>query len=213
MEFRRGLELNPNSAEAHFMYADFLVTMRRTAEWDAEIRRTLDLDPLNFFWQTFLGWHLVYERRPDEAIAQLTKVLQAEPNFPGAHLGLWGAYFRKGDDADAFIEARRFFEGLRDREVVDALDAGGPKGGYRSAMKRAGEVLVAHFQRTYYPAIRVARVLAHAGENARALDFLEKAYERRETPLYHIGVGWDWDALRPDPRFQSLLRHMNLPLK
>ena len=59
----------------------------------------------------------------------------------------------------------------------------------------------------------VARVLAHAGENARALDFLEKAYERRETPLYHIGVGWDWDALRPDPRFQSLLRHMNLPLK
>ena len=42
-EFRRLFELNPNSAEAHFMYADFLITMRRTAEWAVEIRRTLEL--------------------------------------------------------------------------------------------------------------------------------------------------------------------------
>jgi len=210
-EFRRGLELNPNSAEAHFMYADFLVTMRRTAEWEAEVRRTLELDPLNFFWQTFLGWHLVYERRPDEAIASLTKVLRSEPDFSSAHLGLWGAYFRKGADADALAEAKRFFEVLGDREVVDALGAGWPRGGYRGAMKCAGDVLIARYQRTYYPAIRVARVLAHAGENGLALDFLEKAFERRETPLYHIGVGWDWDALRPDPRFKALLEHMNLP--
>jgi hypothetical protein len=100
---------------------------------------------------------------------------------------------------------------LGDREVADALDAGWAHGGYRGAMKRAGDTLVARFQRTYYPAIRVARVLAHAGDNERALEFLEKAYERHETPLYHIGVGWDWDELRPDPRFQALLRRMSLP--
>jgi len=29
--------------------------------------------------------------------------------------------------------------------------------------------------------------------------------------LVHIRVGWDWDGLRSDPRFQSLLRRMNLP--
>ncbi len=54
-------------------------------------------------------------------------------------------------------------------------------------------------------------MLAHAGENERALEFLERAFERQETPLYHVVVGWDWDALRPDPRFKSLLRRMNLP--
>jgi TolB-like protein/Tfp pilus assembly protein PilF len=210
-EFRRALELNPNSAEAHFMYADFLVTMRRTAEWESEVRRSLELDPLNFFWQAFLGWHLVYERRYDEAIAQLTKVVQAEPDFSSAHLGLWGAYFKKGADAAALAEAKKFFGILGDREVVDALDAGWSHAGYRGAMRRAGDVLVARYQRTYYPAIRVARVLAHAGDSERALEFLEKAYERQETPLYHIGVGWDWDELRSDPRFQSLLRRMSLP--
>jgi len=212
-EFRRSLELNPNLVIAHFGYADFLVTMGRTAEWEKEIRRMLELDPLSNFNRCFYGWHLVYERRYDEAIDQMRKVAQAEPDLSSVHLGLWGAYFKKGADDKALAEAKRFFSILGDSEVVKALDAGWVQGGYRPAMKRAGDALSARYERTYYPAIRVARVLAHAGENERALQFLEKAYERRETPLYHIGVGWDWDALRPDPRFQSLLRRMNLPSK
>jgi hypothetical protein len=78
-------------------------------------------------------------------------------------------------------------------------------------MTLAGEKLAARSERTHVSAVRIARVFAHAGENERALDFLEKAYERHESPLYHIGVGWDWDALRSDPRFQALVRRMNLP--
>ncbi len=212
-EFRHALELNPNLAEAHFMYSDFLITMGRTEEWRAEIQRTLQIDPLNYFWQCFYGWHLVYGRRYDEAIAQLKKVLVAEPDFSSAHLGLWGAFYKKGADAEALGEAKKFFAVLRDSEVVDALDVGWAKGGYRGAMRLAGEKLAARFERTHVSAVRIARVFAHAGENERALDFLEKAYERHESPLYHIGVGWDWDALRSDPRYQSLLRRMNLPTK
>ena len=202
-EFRRALELNPNLAIAHFMYADFLVTMGRTAEWEKEIRRTLELDPLSNFNRCFYGWHLVYERRYDEAIEQMTKVAKAEPDFSSVHLGLWGAYFKKGADAEALAEAKKFFGVLGDREVVEALDAGWAQGGYRPAMKRAGDALEARSQRTYYPAIRVARVLAHAGENERALQFLEKAYERRETPLYHIvcgGTGTNFGLTRASSR-------------
>ncbi len=210
-EFRRAIELNPNSAEAHFMYADYLVTMRRTHEWSEEVRRALDLDPLNFFWQTFYGWHLVYERRYDEAVARLRKVVAAEPDFSSAHMGLWGAFYKKGEDADALAEAKKFFAVLGDHAVVNALDAGWAKAGYRGAMRLAGEILAARSERTHVSAVRVARVFAHAGENGRALDFLEKAYERHETPLYHIGVGWDWDGLRSDPRFQTLVRRMGLP--
>ncbi len=78
-------------------------------------------------------------------------------------------------------------------------------------MKLAGEKLAARSERSHVSSVRIARVFAHAGEDARALDFLEKAYERHETPLYHIAIAREWDALRTAPRFQALLRGMNVP--
>jgi TolB-like protein/Tfp pilus assembly protein PilF len=210
-EFRRALEINPNSWEAHFMYADYLITLRRTAEWREVIHRGLELDPVSSFTRSFYGWHLIYERRYDEAIDQLVRVVQEEPNLSYTHMGLWQAYFKKGMDAEALAEAKIFFGILGDQEVVRALDAGWTQGGYRGALKRAGDLLAARCQKTYYPAIRIARVYAHAGEKERTLEFLEKADQRHETPMYHIGVGPEWDLVRDDPRYQTLLRRMNLP--
>jgi len=211
-EFRRAIELNPSHANAHLMYADFLITLRRTEEWQVEIRRTLELDPLNSFFPCFYGWHLVYVRRYDEAIEQFRKVLTAQPDFSSAHLGFWGALYKKGLYEEAQAEARKFFAVLGDSEVVEALNHAGGEAGYRRAMRRAGDVLAARSERTHVPAVRIARVYAHAGENEKALRWLERAYGQRETPLAHIGVGWDWDNLRGDPRFQDLLRRMNLPM-
>jgi hypothetical protein len=64
---------------------------------------------------------------------------------------------------------------------------------------------------THVPAVRIARLWAHAGDADRALDWLERAYVWRESPLVHLRVSWDWDNLRDDPRFQSLLRRMQFP--
>ena len=210
-EYRRAIQLNPNYAEAHFAYSDFLMVMGRTEEWKAEIQRSLELDPLSFFFECFYGWHLVYVRRYDEAIGVFRKVLAAQPGFSSAHMGLWGAFYKKGMYQEALAAAKKFFAVLGDREVVESLDRAGAEAGYRGAMKRAGDALAARSERSHVPGVRIARVYAHAGENDRALDWLEKAYERRETPMVHIGVGWDWDGLRSEPRFQSLLRRMKLP--
>ncbi len=210
-EFRRALELDPNNARAHFMYSDFLISTKRTQEWRAEIQRALELDPLNYFYQCFYGWHLVYLRRYDEAIAEFGKVTAAQPDFSSAHMGLWGAFYKKKMDAEALAEAKKFFEVLGDREVVEALERGYARAGYRGAMKNAADKLAERAKRKHVPAIRTARLYAHAGEKARALEWLETAYQRGESPLGHLGVAWDWDDLRPDPRFQNLMRRINLP--
>ncbi len=210
-EYQRAIELNPSYADAHFFFSDFLISMKRTEEWQVEIQRTLELDPMNFFIQCFYGWHLVYLHRYDEAIARLRKVLEEVPNSSSAHLGLWGAFYKKGMKEEALAEAKKFFEALHDREVLDALDRGSREAGYRRAMKRAADTLAAHSRLSYAPAMRIARLYAHAGEKDLALAWLESAYERHDNNLTHIGVGWDWDELRDDPRFQDLLRRMNFP--
>ncbi len=39
----------------------------------------------------------------------------------------------------------------------------------------------------------------------RALEWLEKAYQERNTRLVYLSVASHWDSLRTDPRFQALL--------
>jgi TolB-like protein/lipoprotein NlpI len=210
--FRRAIELRPNCADVHLMYADVLISTGRVEEWKPEIERCLELDPLNFFFQCFYGWHLVYLGRNDEAIAHLGKTLRTEPYFPAARLGLWGAYYQKRMYGEAQEEAKKFFALIGDQEVAEALACGCAEGGYPGAMSRAAEKLVERSKQTYLPAVRVARLYAHAGKKDQALAWLEKAYDEHESPLVHLGVGWDWDSLRDEPRFQDLLRRMNIPL-
>lgn len=210
-DYRKAIEIDPSSADAHFFYGDFLISMGRADESLAETRRALELDPFSFFIQAFYGWHLVYLHRCDDAIAHLRKTLQMEPDFSAAHLGLWGAFYRKGERAEALAAAEKFFVVLGDGEVVEALRRGRSGSGYEGAMKLAALELEKRAAAGHVPAVRIARLWAHAGEADRALEWLDKACTWRESPLVHLGVGWDWDRLRGDPRFQALLRRMGLP--
>ncbi|MEE8201320.1 MAG: hypothetical protein V3R29_09145, partial [Candidatus Acidoferrales bacterium] len=63
----------------------------------------------------------------------------------------------------------------------------------------------------HVPAIRIARMFAHAGDKNSAIQWLEKAYQAQASAMMRLGVFWDWDDLRSDPRFQDLLRRMNFP--
>ena len=211
-EFRRAVDLDHSSADAHFFLADFLISMGRAGEAVVECRRALELDPFSFFIQGFVGWHLVYLGRHEEAVAQLRKALQMEPAFSSTRLGLWGAYYRQGLLDEALTEAKKFFEVLGDDEIVAALERGHASSGYAGAMSLAARTLVERSARGHVPAVRIARLWAHAGEVDHALEWLEKAVTWHESPLVHLLVGWDWDALRSDPRFAGLLRRMNLPV-
>ena len=99
--FQLAIELNPSSADAHFMYADYLISLKRNREWQVEVERAMALDPMNVFPRCFYGWHLIYLGRYDEAIDLLQKIVASQPNFSSAHLGLWGAYYRKKMDKEA----------------------------------------------------------------------------------------------------------------
>lgn len=209
-EFQRAIQLNPNNANAHFMYADFLISQKRVQEWQREIDCALELDPMNFFTLCFYGWHLTYVGRYDTAIQKMQKAA-ASQDFSSVHMGLWCAYHKKEMDAEALQEAKRFFSALHDSEAVDVLEKGYSAGGYRMAVKCAADVLAARSSRTHVSCVRIARLYAHAGENGQALDWLEKAYTGKESPLIHLAVARDWDDLRAEPRFQDLLLRLNLP--
>ena len=211
-EFRRAIELNPNFPHARAVYSLFLMSMRRPEEAMAQIERALELDPHNPMFQLFYGLDLEFVRRYDDAIVQYRNALRTTPNLTFAQWGLWRALHLKQMYAEALEEAKKASAALGDHEVEEALDRGYAQGGYQGAMRRAAETLAARSRTTFVRPVEVASLYTYAGDNDRALEWLEKGYEERDASMPFLGVPPpDLDPLQDDPRFQDLLRRMNFP--
>ena len=48
------------------------------------------------------------------------------------------------------------------------------------------------------------------GEKEQTFFWLERAYEQRSPWITFLGIDPEWDELRSDPRYVSLMRRMNL---
>ena len=50
------------------------------------------------------------------------------------------------------------------------------------------------------------------GDQEETLKYLEKGFQERDGRMAYLSVDPLYDPLRSDPRFQNLLRRMNLPI-
>ena len=58
----------------------------------------------------------------------------------------------------------------------------------------------------------IAAIYSGLGQNDKAFEFLEKAYQEKSPDIaYFIKADLRIDTLRSDPRFQGLLRRIGLP--
>jgi tetratricopeptide (TPR) repeat protein len=208
-EFRLGIDLNPNMADLHCFYGLFLTAMGRLTEARAQMERAIELDPLNFMYQSYLGNVFYRSRQFDEAITQYNKGLALEPNFIDAMSGLKNSFQMKGMHEEALDATKKVYIIRGDHEVVEALESGNSEGGYTEAMRRAADLLAARSNPAI--ALNIATFYTYAGEKERALDWLERAYKERFQNMIYLRVSPHWDPLRDNPRFLDLLRRMNFP--
>ena len=94
---------------------------------------------------------------------------------------------------------------------MEALERGYAEAGYARAMSLAAETLAARSRTTFVAPHSVSPLYALAGENDQALEWLERGYDERDPNMPYLSVERTLDGLRDDPRFQDLLRRMNLP--
>jgi tetratricopeptide (TPR) repeat protein len=151
------------------------------------------------------------EYRPDEALLRLQRAATLQPDSLFLHADLWSLFAQEGDYEKARAEAIEYFTLLGAPNVVQALKRGYVQGGYRGAMRRAADALAAKSRRSSASTMDVALLYTYAGENERALDWLEKAYQEHASRLPYINVLSSLDPLRSQPRFQHLVRRMNFP--
>ena len=210
--FRKAISLNPNYAQAHQWYSDFLSVSKRFGESFEEIALARRLDPLNIIIDTDVGLASYWAGQYDRAISQLRQTVELNASFFLTHFYLGLAQAGKGFFDAAITEA----------QTARSLEPGDPnpimlygyacgRAGRRPGALQALEDLRAMSQRRYVSAFLVAGVYVGLGEKDKAFELLEKAYEERSGRLIYLGVLPAFDPLRSDPRFQNLVKRMRLP--
>jgi Flp pilus assembly protein TadD len=111
-------------------------------------------------------------------------------------------------------------EGIAEFETILAISPGnnvvlsGLGYAYAVAGRKAEAQQVLHqmnelAKQKYVPAAYRARIYIGLGEKERAFESLEKGYQEHSL-IGEIRLSPAFDPLRSDPRFQDLLRRMNL---
>ena len=207
--FERALELNPSLAMTHYHYAWYLALFDRLDEAIEEHKRARDLDPLRPLHTAWLGGLFNFAGRHDEAIVEAQKAIELYPNFWPSYYVLRFAYSRKGMHEEAIAAAQRFAELASNIGGKAILGTAYALAGRREeALKIAADV----DQTNTYGTFMAPQLYVALGDKDAALRSLEVGYEAHNPVLPWIRVrGGEFDALRDDPRFQDLLRRMNLP--
>jgi len=209
VEFKRAIELNPNFPDARSLYSHYLMLTKRPEEAMAQSQRALQLDPLNAHFQAIHGAELEMAGRDDEAMVQLRKALRTSSGQPWVHGTLSYLLVRKAMYEESLAEMKACYAG--DREMEEALTQGYAQSGYSGAMRRAAAILVGRARKTYVSPGDVATLYVMAGEKAQALAWLEKGLEVHDPRMPENSLHLVFETLRNTPRFQDILRRMNLP--
>lgn len=210
-ELKRAIELNPNYATAHNRYAQVLVSCKRFDEAISEMERAQQLDPLSAMVNTAVGSPYFYARQYERAIEQYRKVLELDPDFVPALFSLASALSQKGFFEEAIEAARKAVEITKRHPLLVAhlanmYAAAGRRG---EALKELDELLSGG--RAVLP-YALALVYVRLGDCDRALELLEEAFESRNTHLHDLNIDPEFEPLRCDPRFISLVRRVGLDL-
>jgi len=210
MEYRKAIELNPSFPDPRSAFSHLLSITKRPEEALAQNKRALELDPLNSLFQSIYAMNLMYARKYDDVIALLLNTLKASPHDLVALSTLRSAYHMKQMYPEAFEIWKRSYAERNDHEAEDALTRGWVEGGYPGALRRVAETMIARSRTTYVSPYQIGTLYTRARMNKEALDWLEKAYLAHDPNMPYLSVDPIFDALRPDPRFQDILRRMNL---
>jgi serine/threonine-protein kinase len=211
MAFRRSFERNPNYPTAHSMYARYLSVRGRLREALDEMRRAQELDPLALGVSTGIGLCYYFAGQYDRAIAQYRKTLEIDPSFALAHFDLGGALGQKKQFAEAIAEFQAGFKtNPNDAGATAELGYVYAKAGRGVEAQKTLETLQDLSSKRYVAPYFPALVHAGRGDREQALAYLEQAFEERASPMVFLNVEPKFSELRPDPRFQSLLRRLQL---
>lgn len=209
--FKRAIELNPNYATAHEWYATFLAPMGRFDEAISELKKAQELDPLSLIIHAIGGYVYSFAGLVDKAIECCHKTIEMDPNFMLAYFFLgnaysWNSLWKEAISAFQKLAALSGDSPLALGFLGFAYGMGGQKAEAQKILDRLNRLSK---DGDAFPFFKLT-VHIGLGDRVQALEWLEKAYDEKESMLAFIKFWPLFDSLRQESRFKALLKKMRL---
>jgi len=211
-EYKRAIQINPNSAGAHIGYYYLLLILGRSEESGREQRAAKVLDPLSLDTLTTTIADSYYRRQYYEGLTETRRAIALYPEASVLHVLLSNFYAAQGNNqpaAEEILLAEETGGASAERLAAlrAALAAAGAKGLRRKRIELNEKLAGKQSINAYDLAIDCAAV----GDGDQAIGWLEKALRARDSKIRLIAVEPIFDSLRADPRFARFLLQMGLP--
>lgn len=210
-QFRLAMELAVGYAQPHQLYSYVLRSQRRFGEAIAEANLAHDMDPLDLVIHSDIASGYRLAGRSAEAVEVIQEIIAMDPNFADIRFESGLVHSILGSYEIALAEIKL---GLSLSDNSTHIKAGlgiiyGRAGDKANAQTVVDELIADSGQRHVSP-LDIALIYSVMGEQAKALDWLDKAFTERTPWLIELDVNPDWEQIRDEPRFKETLRKINL---
>ena len=211
----KAIELDPNNSIAHIYYGmDLIHSTPDKQDALKEMQRAVDLDPLSFQTNWILARNYYFSGKYELAEKQF-KITASFTTPDQKYVPLWslGLIYLK---QHLFSKAKEIFDQLPEGsgkqldnfQLMQAYayavmgDKEKAKSLYDDTYKKYGATWHWHY--------RTSQIFVALGNFSQAIGELEKGYDIREIQMFWIKADPAFDPIRNEPRFQALLKKMNL---
>ena len=210
--FRRADRFGGGDSRSWGAHGLFLTGMGRFEEALTVVEGRIRLDPAGAPFNFLKGWILFRARRYDEALEQLDWVRRTWPDY------IWTPAFlaacelfagRPGDAVDRCRAAVSASPGVP--TVVAYLVATLARAGEPEEARTVLEGLEALRKDTYVDPFPMAVARAGVGDQARALDELERVVCEGSAQSWSVAIEPFFEPLRDHPRFEAVRRGLGVP--
>ncbi len=202
-EYQLAIKINPNNATAHHWYAlhlSFKGSRSAMQEW----RKAKELDPLSLIIGAAFGYFLVWQGHRQEGLEMLRSVVEMNDGFAAGHRNLAFAYIVSGMKADAVAEAERIMGLSTEVAYLSAAACAFAKAGRKGEALAILKKLVKESHTHYVDPSSIALAYAALQDEARALEWLDKAVNEKSAGVPYIRVFPMFEFLRDNPRFKEI---------
>ena len=206
---RRAIDFGPSNSSAHGFLGRVLASLARFDEAVSEMKRACELDPASPWMMELFGVVYYMAGLNQEARDMFQRVLDLNPMFAKARMGLAFvdvAEMKVDDakveaDAAATVDREAFFQA--NRAMVHAS-----VGSYARAREILEKILAA--KEVYVAPAFISAIYYNLGDVERGHEWMKKARDERDPTIPWSSLWPIFGAARKDPRFVSMLHQLKL---